>query len=159
MLVVEGSKEDLLLSGLAENVARRQYTSIKAAREIAAMTIRSISSASATGTDEQPIANSVDPRLAHFLALFRGGSGNKRLQHRLPDQIDDSKDDGASLSNSSEKTRNLTEETPSNKVTNNSWRGGRAAECAGFENRSARKGSGSSNLPLSVSGLQNHFLT
>ena len=30
------------------------------------------------------------------------------------------------------------------------WRGGRAAECAGFENRSARKGSGSSNLPLSV---------
>ena len=32
-----------------------------------------------------------------------------------------------------------------------SWRGGRVVECAGFENRSARKGSGSSNLPLSVS--------
>src|SRR5688500_15989833 len=30
------------------------------------------------------------------------------------------------------------------------WRGGGAAERAGFENRSARKGSGSSNLPLSV---------
>ena len=29
-------------------------------------------------------------------------------------------------------------------------RGGRAVECAGFENRSARKGRGSSNLPLSV---------
>jgi len=31
-----------------------------------------------------------------------------------------------------------------------SWRGGRVVECAGFENRSARKGSGSSNLPPSV---------
>ena len=29
-------------------------------------------------------------------------------------------------------------------------RGGRVVECAGFENRSARKGSGSSNLPLSA---------
>jgi hypothetical protein len=35
-----------------------------------------------------------------------------------------------------------------------SWRGGRVVECAGFENRSARKGSGSSNLPLSVRGMQ-----
>jgi hypothetical protein len=35
-----------------------------------------------------------------------------------------------------------------------SWRGGRVVECAGFENRSARKGSGSSNLPLSVSQVR-----
>src|SRR4051812_3484916 len=34
------------------------------------------------------------------------------------------------------------------------WRGGRVVECAGFENRSARKGSGSSNLPLSVKRTQ-----
>src|SRR5205823_261596 len=32
-----------------------------------------------------------------------------------------------------------------------SWRGGRAVECAGLENRLAREGHGSSNLPLSVS--------
>src|SRR2546421_8740674 len=31
-----------------------------------------------------------------------------------------------------------------------SWRGGRAVECAGLENRLAREGHGSSNLPLSV---------
>ena len=34
-------------------------------------------------------------------------------------------------------------------------RGGRVVECAGFENRSARKGRGSSNLPLSVQLRQN----
>jgi len=40
-----------------------------------------------------------------------------------------------------------------------SWRGGRVVECAGFENRSARKGSGSSNLPLSVSKITFYTLS
>src|SRR3954447_11354537 len=35
-------------------------------------------------------------------------------------------------------------------------RGGRVVECAGFENRSARKGSGSSNLPLSARKVTTH---
>ena len=34
------------------------------------------------------------------------------------------------------------------------WRGGRVVECTGFENRQARKGLGSSNLPLSADKLR-----
>lgn len=45
-------------------------------------------------------------------------------------------------------TASLTHVRGSDKVCGNSWRGGRAAECAGFENRSARKGSGSSHHDL-----------
>ena len=45
----------------------------------------------------------------------------------------------------------LTRGEGSARLSNSTWRGGRVVECAGFENRSARKGSGSSNLPLSVS--------
>src|SRR5439155_21610922 len=47
--------------------------------------------------------------------------------------------------------RVLTSADGSATVTRTLWRGGGAAERAGFENRSARKGRGSSNLPLSVS--------
>lgn len=38
------------------------------------------------------------------------------------------------------------------------WRGGGAAERAGFENRLARKGHGGSNPPLSVKSPKRHLL-
>ena len=62
--------------------------------------------------------------------------------------------DGMAQSETAEtalKSRSLTAREALNKVPNSSRRGGRVVECAGFENRSARKGRGSSNLPLSAS--------
>lgn len=63
VLVVEGSKEDLLLSGLAENVARRQYTTIEAARQIAAMKDR--------GDKPAEIAKKVDLDVTYVNGILR----------------------------------------------------------------------------------------
>ena len=63
VLIVEGSKEDLLLSGLAENVARRQYTTIEAARQIAAMKDR--------GDKPAEIAKKVDLDVTYVNGILR----------------------------------------------------------------------------------------
>jgi ParB family chromosome partitioning protein len=63
VLIVEGSKEDLLLSGLAENVARRQYTTIEAARQIAAMRDR--------GDKPAEIAKKVDLDVTYVTGILR----------------------------------------------------------------------------------------
>jgi len=63
VLIVEGSKEDLLLSGLAENVARRQYTTIEAARQIAAMKDR--------GDKPADIAKKVDLDVTYVNGILR----------------------------------------------------------------------------------------
>jgi ParB family transcriptional regulator, chromosome partitioning protein len=63
VLIVEGSKEDLLLSGLAENVARRQYTTIEAARQIAAMRDR--------GDKPVEIAKKVDLDVTYVNGILR----------------------------------------------------------------------------------------
>lgn len=63
VLIVEGSKEDLLLSGLAENVARRQYTTIEAARQIAAMRDR--------GDKPAEIAKKVDLDVTYVNGILR----------------------------------------------------------------------------------------
>lgn len=63
VLIVEGSKEDLLLSGLAENVARRQYTTIEAARQIAAMRDR--------GDKPTDIAKKVDLDVTYVNGILR----------------------------------------------------------------------------------------
>lgn len=63
VLIVEGSKEDLLLSGLAENVARRHYTTIEAARQIAAMRDR--------GDKPADIAKKVDLDVTYVNGILR----------------------------------------------------------------------------------------
>jgi ParB family chromosome partitioning protein len=63
VLIVEGSREDLLLSGLAENIARRQYTTIEAARQIAAMKER--------GDKAVEIAKKVDLDVTYIHGILR----------------------------------------------------------------------------------------
>ena len=89
---------------------------------------------SATGTDGAQ-AKSSDPRLARFLVHFGGGSGEKRSHGRLnPIAFEDStavREHAEPAGN----TQILTEFPTSAIVVNTAGRSGRAAECAGLENR------------------------
>lgn len=61
--IVEGTREDLLLTSLAENIARRQHTSIESARRIAAMRDR--------GYKPAEIARKVDLDVAYVCGILR----------------------------------------------------------------------------------------
>ncbi len=95
-------------------------------------------------------------RTAGTKTLLPGLSPDRTLGHTFVDsdgttarQVQDAKSN-PDRAETSETSRTLTTSGVLNKVSSSIWRGGRVVECAGFENRSARKGRGSSNLPLSV---------
>ena len=92
--------------------------------------------AAATGTDGKPAQNRLSPDLALGGDLRCGlvQSGGVKLDHVTSRRIACKTEVNDGFSEAELLSR----------------RGGRVVECAGFENRSARKGSGSSNLPLSV---------
>jgi hypothetical protein len=88
--------------------------------------------------------------LGAFLGAFRWRKRRKTAQHGLnAARVEDSTERTKDAENPGE-SRVLTDSGASAIVSEESRRGGRVVECAGFENRSARKGSGSSNLPLSA---------
>lgn len=81
-IVVDADREELLLASLAENIARRQYTSLDMAREIVAMRDR--------GIKPGDIANKVDLDVAYVNGIIRLlKQGEQRLiiaveRHQIP---------------------------------------------------------------------------
>ena len=99
-----------------------------------------------TGTDEVIAAKTLSPGLSPEGGIgctsLDSGRGNGSCPQDAPAR--------PRIASTTAESNGLTAREASNKVPNPTRRGGRVVECAGFENRSARKGRGSSNLPLSV---------
>jgi ParB family chromosome partitioning protein len=75
-LVVEGTKEDLLLMSLAENLARRQHSTVELVREISALKKR--------GYSHSEIARKTDLNVAYIRAILQLlAKGEERLLHAV----------------------------------------------------------------------------
>ncbi len=75
-LVVEGTKEDLLLMSLADNLARRQHSTVELVREIAALKKR--------GYSHTEIARKTDLNVTYIRAILQLlAKGEERLLHAV----------------------------------------------------------------------------
>jgi len=107
----------------------------------------------ATGTDDDkprdPPRNG-PARLSPSLSPKSGGVRFCAVPRGIGSMAAGRLSQGEKITESGRKTQDLTQNQESPTLERTIWRGGGAAERAGFENRLARKGHGGSNPPLSV---------